>query len=42
MKRRRAAIDPILAPMTRQRRADLEAVLRDFAAAGVEAIDPDL
>ena len=42
MAHRRAAITPILARLPRQRRAELVAVLRDFAAAGGEPSGPDL
>jgi DNA-binding MarR family transcriptional regulator len=46
MRRRRQAIQPILdrmrAQMTPERRADLAAVLQEFAAAGGEPPDPDL
>jgi DNA-binding MarR family transcriptional regulator len=42
MRHRRAAITPILARMTKQRRAELVSVLREFAAAGGEPSDPDL
>ena len=40
--RRRAAIDPILARLSKQRRADLVAVLTDFAAAAGEPADRQL
>jgi DNA-binding MarR family transcriptional regulator len=42
MAHRRAAIKPILARLTKQRRAELVSVLKEFAAAGGEPSDPDL
>jgi DNA-binding MarR family transcriptional regulator len=42
MAHRRAAITPILARLPPQRRAELVAVLGEFAAAGAEASGPDL
>ena len=42
MAHRRAAITPILTRLPSQRRADLVAVLREFAAAGGEPSGPDL
>lgn len=46
MRRRRASIEPTLARMSKQlttaRRADIVAVLRDFAVAGGKPSDPDL
>jgi DNA-binding MarR family transcriptional regulator len=42
MAHRRAVIKPILARLSTQRRAQLVAVLQDFAAAGGEPSDPDL
>jgi len=46
MRRRRAILEPILnqvnTRMTTRRRADLLALLREFAAAGGEPSDPDL
>ncbi|KAA0101024.1 MarR family transcriptional regulator [Mycolicibacterium sp. P1-18] len=42
MTHRRAAIIPILARLEPRRRADLVAVLQDFAAAGGEPTEPDL
>ena len=42
MAHRRAAIKPILARLTKQRRAELVSVLKEFAAAGGEPADPDL
>lgn len=42
MAHRRAGIKPILARLTKQRRAELVAVLQEFAAAGGEPSDPDL
>jgi DNA-binding MarR family transcriptional regulator len=42
MQHRRAAITPILARLTKQRRAELVSVLREFAAAGGEPSDHEL
>lgn len=42
MRKRRAAIEPILARMPTQRRAELATVLQEFAAAGGEPADSDL
>lgn len=42
MAHRRAAITPILAQLPKQRRAELVAVLQEFAAAGGEPSGPDL
>jgi DNA-binding MarR family transcriptional regulator len=42
MAHRRAAITPILARLPKKRRAELVAVLREFAAAGGEPPSPDL
>ncbi len=42
MQRRRDAIDPILAQLPKQRRAELVSALQAFAAAGGEPSDSDL
>ena len=42
MAHRRAVVKPILARLSKQRRAQLVAVLQEFAAAGGEPSDPDL
>lgn len=42
MQHRRAAITPILAQLTKPRRAELVSVLQEFAAAGCEPSEPDM
>lgn len=42
MQHRRAAIAPILAQLTKPRRAELVSVLQEFAAAGGEPSEPDM